>query len=49
MKKRKNITFRVTEDEHRVIKEKAKKLKLTVTDFIVNCCVEKEVKNITKE
>ena len=39
------ITFRATEDEYKMIKEKAKSLNLTVTDFIVKCCQEKEVKN----
>lgn len=42
-KKQQNITFRVTEDEHKMIREKAKNLNLTVTDFIVQCCQEKVV------
>ena len=45
MKKQQNITFRVTEDEYKMIKEKAMSLNLTVTDFIVKCCQEKEVTN----
>lgn len=44
MRKQQNITFRVTEDEHKMIKEKAKNLNLTMTDFIVRCCQEKEIK-----
>ena len=43
-KKQQNITFRVTDEEHKMIKEKAMSLNLTVTDFIVQCCHEKEVK-----
>ena len=42
-KKQQNITFRVTEDEFKMIKEKALSLNLTMTDFIVKCCQEKEV------
>lgn len=42
-KKKQNITFRVTEDEFKMIKEKALSLNLTMTDFIVKCCQEKEV------
>ncbi len=42
-RKQQNITFRATEDEYKMIKEKAKSLNLTVTDFIVTCCMEKEV------
>lgn len=45
MKKQQNITFRVTEDEYKMIKEKAMSLNLTVTDFIVKCCQEKKVTN----
>ena len=45
MRKKQNITFRVTEDENKMIKEKAMSLNLTVTDFIVKCCQEKEVKS----
>ena len=45
MRKQQNITFRVTEDEHKMIKEKATSLNLTVTDFIVKCCQEKKVTN----
>ena len=47
-KKQQNITFRVTEDEFKMIKEKAMSLNLTMTDFIVQCCREKEGKNIEK-
>jgi len=45
MRKKQNITFRVTEDENKMIKEKAMSLNLTVTDFIIRCCQEKEVAN----
>ena len=45
MRKKQNITFRVTEDENKMIKEKAMSLNLTVTDFIVKCCREAEVKS----
>lgn len=41
LRKKKNITFRVTEDEFKMIKEKAMKQNLTMTDFIVICCREK--------
>ena len=44
-KKQQNITFRVTDDEFKMIKEKARSLNLTMTDFIVKCCQEKEVAN----
>ena len=44
-KKQQNITFRVTDDEFKMIKEKAMSLNLTMTDFIIKCCQEKEVKN----
>ena len=47
-KKQQNITFRVTEDEHKMIKEKAKNLNLTMTDFIVKCCQGKEVASTKK-
>lgn len=36
------ITFRVTEEEYKMIKEKAKKSDLTVTKFIVKSCQEKK-------
>ena len=49
MKKEQSITFRVTEDEFKMIKEKAKKVNLTVTDFIVKCCQEKEIGNENKK
>ena len=47
-KKQQNITFRVTDDEFKMIKEKARSLNLTMTDFIVKCCQEKEVINTNK-
>ena len=40
--KSQTITFRVTDDEYKMIKEKAMSLNLTVTDFIVECCMEKK-------
>ena len=43
MKKQQCITFRVTNEEYKMIKEKAKKSDLTVTQFIVKCCEEKEI------
>ena len=43
MKKQQNITFRVTDDELKMIKDKAMRLNLTVTDFIVKCCRDKRV------
>lgn len=48
-KKQQNITFRTTEEEYRMIKEKAMSLNLTVTDFIVKSCREKEVIGIIKK
>ena len=42
-KKQQNITFRVTDEEFKMIKEKAMSLNLNVTDFIVECCTEKKV------
>ena len=48
MKKQQNITFRVTDDELKMIKDKAMRLNLTVTDFIVKCCQEKEVVSTKK-
>lgn len=48
-RKEQNITFRVTEDERKMITEKAKSLNLTVTDFIVKCCSEKEVAYSSKK
>ena len=48
-KKQRNITFRVTDDEYKVIKEKAEKENLTVTDFIVMCCQEREIKPINNK
>ena len=47
-KKQQNITFRVTDDEFKMIKEKARSLNLTMTDFIVKCCQEKEVASMKK-
>ena len=48
-KKQQNITFRVTENEFRMIKEKAMRSNLTMTDFIVMCCQEKELKKSDKK
>ena len=48
-RKQHNITFRVTEEEYKIIKEKAKGLDLTVTDFIVKCCREKEVIDVIEK
>ncbi len=48
MRKKQNITFRVTEDELKMIKEKAMSLNLTVTDFIVKSCQEKEPGKVKK-
>ena len=42
-KKQQNITFRVTEYELKMLKENAMNLNLTMTDFIVKCCQEKDV------
>ena len=47
-RKDQTITFRATEDEFIMIKEKAKSLNLTVTEFIVKCCQEKEVVSTKK-
>ena len=44
-KKQQAITFRVTDEEYKMIKEKAKEAKLTVTKFIVKSCAEKEIVN----
>ena len=49
MKKQHCITFRVTDEEFKMIKEKATGLNLTVTDFIVKCCKEKEIKTLKKK
>lgn len=43
MRRSQNITFRVTEEEYNMIREKAKKANLSVTQFIVKCCMEKRV------
>lgn len=48
-KKQRNITFRVTDDEYKVIKEKAEKENMTVTDFIVMCCQEREIKALNNK
>ena len=48
-KKQQNITFRVTDDEFKMIKEKARNLNLTMTDFIVKCCQEKTVANTNEK
>ncbi len=41
-KKEQSITFRVTNCEYEMIKEKAKAANLTMTRFIVECCLEKK-------
>lgn len=38
-----SIAFRVTDDQHKMIKEKAKNSNLSMTDFIVKCCFDKEI------
>ena len=38
-----SITFRVTEEQHKMINEKAKNSNLSKTDFIVKCCFDKEI------
>ena len=38
-----SIAFRVTEEQHKMINEKAKKSNLSKTDFIVKCCFDKEI------
>lgn len=43
MKKLRNITFRVTSEEYEMIKSKAEKEKLTMTQFILKSCEEREV------
>ena len=47
-RKQQTVTFRVTDDEYKMLKEKAMSLNLTVTDFIVKCCKEKEVVSTKK-
>ena len=47
-RKQQTITFRATEDEVNMIREKAKILNLTMTDFIVKCCQEKVVEKNKK-
>ena len=42
-KKPHSIAFRVTDDQHKMIKEKAKNSNLSMTDFIVKCCFDKEI------
>ena len=42
-KKPHSIAFRVTDEQHRMIKEKAKNSNLSMTDFIVKCCFDKEI------
>ena len=37
------MAFRVTDEQHRMIKEKAKNSNLSMTDFIVKCCFDKEI------
>ena len=38
-----SIAFRVTEEQHKMINEKAKKSNLSKTDFIVKCCFDKAI------
>ena len=38
-----SIAFRVTEEQHKMINEKAKKSNLSKTDFIIKCCFDKEI------
>ena len=38
-----SIAFRVTEEQHKMINEKAKNSNLSMTDFIVKCCFDKEI------
>ena len=42
-KKPHSIAFRVTDEQHKMIKEKAKNSNLSMTDFIVKCCFDKEI------
>ena len=37
------IAFRVTDEQHQMIKEKAKKSNLSMTDFIIKSCFDKEI------
>ena len=41
--KPRSIAFRVTEEQHKMINEKAKNSNLSKTDFIVKCCFDKEI------
>ena len=41
--KPRSIAFRVTEEQHKMIDEKAKNSNLSKTDFIVKCCFDKEI------
>ena len=38
-----SIAFRVTEEQHKMINEKAKNSNLSKTDFIIKCCFDKEI------
>ena len=42
-KKPQSIAFRVTNDEYKIIKEKAKNSNMTMTEFIVRSCFDKEI------
>ena len=42
-KKSHSIAFRVTYEQYKMIKEKAKNSNLSMTDFIVKCCFDKEI------
>ena len=41
--KPRSIAFRVTEEQHKMINEKARNSNLSKTDFIVKCCFDKEI------
>ena len=41
--KPRSIAFRVTEEQHKMINEKAKNSNLSKTDFIIKCCFDKEI------
>ena len=41
--KLRSIAFRVTEEQHKIINEKAKNSNLSKTDFIIKCCFDKEI------
>lgn len=41
--KPRSIAFRVTEEQHKMINEKAKNSNLSKTNFIIKCCFDKEI------